>query len=145
MLKDTEMRYLINTARANYSTAIRAINNSKYYKAACNSCVRDYATVMLEGFLSVMNADSNEEAWKTFSELDATTSDNLINLLKDTFGFIGSEELLELSNIILSYQSDLSRTAGLLPPNALKGLDKDLQRLKELNTMLCDYAGKFEE
>lgn len=48
-----------------------------------------------------------------------------------------NDELLMLSDIIVSYKTVLAQHNITLPPFARKGLEKDIDKMRELNSKIC--------
>ena len=147
MLSIKEQKYLITTARANYSRTIKAINESDYYRRAYSEKAEKggYADMMqndIADFHIILNETDDIKAWNKYTSLDTSASDEFITIIKNEYGYIESDELIELSGIILNYKAYLERSTAYMPESVYQAIDKELKHLTALNTMLCDYAKK---
>lgn len=150
MLSIKEQEYLITTARANYDRTMKAINESDYYRRAYSKEAEKegYADIMqndIADFHIILNETDDKAAYNKYSWLDTAARDGFIEIIKNEYGYIEHDEMIELSSIILNYKAYLEKSTAYMPESVYQAVNKELKRLTALNTMLCNYAKKEEE
>ena len=126
MLTNDNIRYLIELGNRYSTDVIRAIRADKIMDNQDKSDMIDV----------VMNNDI-ESFWK----LDTIVRDHLIDILRAEFNFLDYDELMELSNDILSYQ-DYLKGMQKFSYNLMiaKDIESEVKRLAKINSKLCKMA-----
>ena len=126
MLTNDNVRYLIDLGNRYSTDAIRAIRADKTMDNQDKSDMIDV----------VMNNDI-ESFWK----LDTIVRDHLLDALKEEFNFLDYDELMELSNDILSYQDYLKdMQKSICNLKIAKDIESEVKRLAKINSKLCKMA-----
>lgn len=130
MLTNDNVRYLIDLGNRYSTDAIRAIRADKIMDKQDKSDMIDV----------VMNNDI-EAFWK----LDTVVRDHLLDALKEEFNFLDYDELMQLSEDILSYQDYLKNMQkSICNIKIAKDIDIEVKRLANINSKLCRYADRIK-
>ena len=130
MLTISNQKYLLSLANLYSTDAIKAIRHNQilddeYDKPQCIDVIMD-------------------NDFEKYSQLDTLVREELMQELKTTFNYLDYDELTELSDIVLNYQSYLSSMISALPANLHEPLQKEIKHLGTVNSKLCNMMGNVD-
>lgn len=150
MLTVENQKFLIMTARKNYSRSLNAVNNSDYYKRTyrkdANKDIAELLQKDIEYFYSILNADTDEAAIDTYWHYDTSARDGFMDIIQEEFCFMDSDTLMALSEIVITAMENNNRAAKTIyGKDAIRAILKENEKLQSINSMLCRYAERLSD